>query len=159
MQTINSLKKRLNQDKLVVQREEGYVEEEVFILYTPASKEELAKLPDYTPNELITFLKQHNGADLFVHPKNGGGTHLFTVDEILEHKNLWECPEYFLPIGTGLDGLWIVCQCDKAKGETSMWIGEFLNFEDDFEKLSLDYSTWLEYYIIAQGASFWEWLR
>lgn len=159
MQTIEALKKRLHQNKLVVQREEGYVEEEVFNFYPSASEKELKKLPDYTPKELISFLKQHNGADLFVHPEDGGGTHLFSIDEISEYKKVWECPDLFIPIGIGLDGNWIVCQCDKDTGENSIWIGEFLNYEDEFEKLPIDYAIWLERFIIAQGSSFWEWLR
>jgi hypothetical protein len=159
MQAIDYLKDRLHQNKLLVQREDGYVEEEIFRFYSPASKTDLAKLPDYTPKELIIFLKQHNGAELFVHPEDGGGTHLFSVDEILEYRETWECPDLFLPIGTGLDGTWIVCQCVKNSDVNSVWIGEFLNYEDEFEKLPMDYSLWLERFIIAQGSSFWEWFR
>lgn len=159
MQVINSLKSRLYQNKLLVQREDGYVETENFYFHPPASRTDLDKLPDYTPNELISFLEQHNGAELFVHPENGGGTCLFSVDEILEYRKIWECPELFLPIGIGLDGIWIVCQCDKNLNDNSMWIGEFINYEDEFEKLPMNYALWLERLIISQGASFWEWFR
>jgi hypothetical protein len=47
-------------------------------------------LPDYLPKELITFLKQHNGAELLVHPEDRGETHLFSVDEILEYQEIQE---------------------------------------------------------------------
>lgn len=61
----------------------------------------------------------------------------------------------FTPVGTRLDGLWIVSQYDKETKENFMWIGELLNFEDDYEKLSMDFTTWLERFIICQGCSFW----
>ena len=161
MIAIEALKKRLNQNKLLVQKEEGYVEEEVFRFYPPASKKELAKLPSYVPTELLELLSQHNGADLFDHPEDGGKTHLFSVEEILEYIDAWECPKYFIPIGYGMDGIWIVCQVDKKTKENYMWIDEFLNFEDEdeFGKLTIDFSTWLERFIICQGCSFWEWTR
>ncbi|MDC3419715.1 SMI1/KNR4 family protein [Aquibacillus koreensis] len=142
-----------------MQREDGYLEEEMFRFYVPARNQDLERLPSYTPAELILLLSKHNGADLFEHPINGGGTHLFSVNEMIEHIDLWECPEYFIPIGTGMDGLWIVCQYDTETKENYMWIGDFLNFEDDFDRLPIDFSTWLERFIICQGCSFWEWDR
>ncbi|MDL4842134.1 SMI1/KNR4 family protein [Aquibacillus rhizosphaerae] len=159
MNTIETLKKRINQNKLVVQKEDGYLAEEVFNFNPPALKEDLDKLPSYVPADLISLLSKNNGAYLFEHPVNGGGTQLFSIDEIIEYRDIWDCPEYFIPIGIGMDGLWIVCQYDKETKENYMWIGEFLNFEDDFEKLSIDFSTWLERFIICQGCSFWEWNR
>ncbi len=157
MQMLDALKKRLHNNRLIVQKEDGYVEEEVFSFYPPASKEKIESLPSNVPAEYISFLSEHNGAVLFEHPENGGGTHLFSVDEIIEYKEAWNCPEWFTPIGIGIDGCWIVCQYDKGLNEYFMWIGEFLNFEDDFEKLPYDFSTWLERFIICQGCSFWEW--
>ena len=99
VESIEALKKRLNEDKLLVQQEEGYLVEMVFKFNAPALKDELAKLPPYVPTEILEFLAQHNGADLFYDPKNGGETHLFSVGEILEHIDIWECPEYFIPVG------------------------------------------------------------
>ena len=161
MNTIEALKKRLNLNKLVVQKEEGYVAEEVFKFNPPASKDEIAKLPPYVPTEIMEFLSQHNGADLFDHPENGGGTHLFSVEEILEHIDIWECPEYFIPIGYGMDSAWIACQVDKKSKENYMWIGSFLDFEDEdeFWKLPMDFPTWLDRFIVCQGCSFWDWTR
>nr|WP_245154040.1 SMI1/KNR4 family protein [Jeotgalibacillus proteolyticus] len=160
MKALLSLKKSLNQNKLIVQREEGYIAEEIFHFFPRASEKEINKLPEYTPKDLIAFLRLHNGADLFVHPENGGGTHLFSVEEIVEHQEIWDCPEGFTPIGTGMDGLWIVCQTENRESERNfIWIGEFMSFEDEFEKTSLDFSTWFERFILAQGSSFWEWGR
>lgn len=156
MEAIESLKNRLEQNTLIVHREEGYVEKETFNFYPPASEKEFKRLPGYAPKELIAFLKIHNGADLFVHPEYGGGTHFFSVSEILEHIKKWECPKFFLPIGTGLDGLWIVCQSVPGTDENFIWVGEFIDFKDEFHKLDIDYTTWLERYIVAQGDPFWE---
>lgn len=83
----------------------------------------------------------------------------FSVEEILEHIDIWECPEYFIPIGYGMDGIWIVCQVDINTKENYMWIDDFIDFESVFSKLTIDFSTWLERFIICQGCSFWDWTR
>ncbi|WP_121611602.1 SMI1/KNR4 family protein [Mesobacillus foraminis] len=156
MKAIESIKINLKGNTLRIDRGDGYVENEIFNFYSPASKEELNKLPEFIPKVIIDFLKQHNGADLFVSPKNGGGTHFFSVEEILEHIQEWECPEFFIPFGTGLDGLWIAYQLIPETGGTSVWAGEFIHFDDEFHNLNMDFKTWLEKYIEYNGDPFWE---
>jgi hypothetical protein len=67
MRSIDALKKRLVHNKLLVQLEDGYLEEVTFDFNPPASEKELNKLPEYTPQDLIEFLKQHNGTTIFIH--------------------------------------------------------------------------------------------
>lgn len=86
---LETFKKRLINNRLEVQREEGYLSNDVFSFGSPASENELSKLPNHTPNEMIEFLKSHNGAEIFIHPEYGGGILFFSVDEILEYIDIW----------------------------------------------------------------------
>ena len=58
----------------------------------------------------------------------------------------------------GLDGIEMVCECDRENGTNKMWIGEALNFEDEeLVKFPFGFSSFVDYFIVAQGTSFWEW--
>ena len=155
---LETFKKRLINNRLEVQREEGYLSNEVFSFGSPASENELSKLPTQTPNEMIEFLKSHNGAEIFIHPEYGGGILFFSVDEILEYIDIWECPENCIPVGVGRDGEWIICEVDRTGGN-HIWVGEFISFEDEYERLSMGFADWFDYLLVAQGAHFWDWFR
>ena len=158
LMALKTLKERLIHNRLEVQREDGYVETELFSFQASAAEDDLARLPHYSPSGLIEFLTLHNGADLFVHPTYGGGIRLFSVDEMIEYREIWECPEQFIPVGAGRDGEWIVCEVVNEH-ENYIWVGEFLTYTDDTEKLPMDYTRWFDYLIVAQGAHFWDWFR
>lgn len=155
---LETFKKRLINNRLEVQREEGYFSNEVFSFGSPALENELNQLPDEIPNEMIAFLKLHNGAEFFIDPEYGGGILFFSVDEILEYIDIWECPENFIPVGVGRDGEWIVCEVDRT-GENRIWVGEFISFEDEYERLPMGFADWFDYLLVAQGAHFWDWFR
>lgn len=82
----------------------------------------------------------------------------FSVDEMIEYRKIWECPEQLIPVGAGRDGEWIVCEVVNEH-ENYIWVGEFLTYTDDTEKLPMDYTRWFDYLIVAQGAHFWDWFR
>jgi hypothetical protein len=156
--TLDTFKKRLSNDCLEVQREEGYLKKEKFYFNAPASPNDLKKLPQNTPQEIIDFLKEHNGANLFVDPEYGGSIQFFSVDEILEYREVWECPENFIPFAAGRDGESIICEITQFN-ENRVWVGEAISFDDEFERLPMDFNSWLDYLFIAQGAHFWDWFR
>lgn len=159
MLIIQALKNRLNNNSLEVQKEDGYVANEKFFFHDGAPINKLRMLPKYLPKDIKEFLEQHNGAELFIHPEYGGGIQLFSVDEILEYTKVWSCPTNFTPVGTGPDGEWIVCETSEDQKENYMWIGEFLTFDDEFDKLPINYLKWLDCLIVAQGAQYWNWIR
>lgn len=159
MLTIEALKSRLNGNCLEVQKEDGYVANENFVFHDGAPISKLRMLPEYVPRDVIKLLEQHNGAELFVDSEYGGGIQLFSVDEILEYITMWSCPENFTPVGAGPDGEWIVCENSDDQKENYMWIGEFLSFDDEFDKLPIDFLKWLDFLIIAQGTQYWNWIR
>ncbi|WP_214875708.1 SMI1/KNR4 family protein [Exiguobacterium sp. CH10] len=158
MIALEALKSRLADNQLKVQREEGDVDTLRFSFNQPATELEIKRLPKRTPEAMIHFLNMHNGAQLFVHPTYGGGIQLFSVEEINEYREVWECPEQFIPVGAGMDGEWIVCEVVNEH-ENYIWVGEFLTYQDDIEKLPMDYTRWFDYLIVAQGAHFWDWFR
>ncbi|WP_240542639.1 SMI1/KNR4 family protein [Exiguobacterium qingdaonense] len=158
MVALEALKRRLVNGRLEVQMEEGYVDTLHFSFNAPATEIEIKRLTEKMSNDVIQFLKNHNGAELFVHPTYGGGIQLFSVDEIIEYREVWECPERFIPVGAGRDGEWIVCEVVNEH-ENYIWVGEFLTYTDDIEKLPMDYTRWFDYLIVAQGAHFWDWFR
>ncbi|MDN4593016.1 SMI1/KNR4 family protein [Polycladomyces subterraneus] len=89
--TLAGLKKRLVDNKLTVQKEEGFVEEMEFYFREPATDEEIQTFTRSTgvqlPEDYKTFLRIHNGAVLFK-PWFGGQFELYMVSEIIEHKKL-----------------------------------------------------------------------
>lgn len=158
MIALETLKSRLVNNQIEIQNEEGYVDTLHFLFSEPAMEVEIKRLKQMMPNDIIQFLKTHNGADLFVHPTYGGGIRLFNVDEMIEYREIWECPEQFIPVGVGRDGEWIVCEVVNEH-ENYIWVGEFLTYTNDTEKLPMDYTRWFDYLIVAQGAHFWDWFR
>lgn len=158
MIALEALKSRLADNQLKVQREEGDVDTLGFSFNQPATELEIKRLPKRTPEAMIHVLNMHNGAQLFVHPTYGGGIQLFSVEEINEYREIWECPEQFIPVGTGMDGEWIVCEVVNEH-ENYIWVGEFLTYQDDIEKLPMCFKRWFDYLIVAQGAHFWDWFR
>ncbi|EPE62035.1 hypothetical protein L479_01569 [Exiguobacterium sp. S17] len=161
MVAVQALKQRLVNNRLDVQLEEGYVNQLAFAFNHPGTDDELDRLPKETPLAVRALLKEHNGAKLFEDTEYGGGIELFSVDEIIASRERWECPPSFLPIGAGRDGEWIVCEY-ISETEDRMWIGEFLTFDEAdarLNRLPFNFSRWLDYLIVAQGAAFWDWFR
>ncbi|WP_251126031.1 MULTISPECIES: hypothetical protein [unclassified Exiguobacterium] len=72
MEALQALKSRLVDNRLEVQREEGEIETLLFFFNQPATELEIKRLPIRTPEDMMHFLKMHNGARLFVHPAYGG---------------------------------------------------------------------------------------
>lgn len=161
MIAVQVLKRRLVNNRLDVQLEEGYVNQLTFSFNGPATATELERLPKETPAAVRAWLTEQNGAKLFEDPEYGGAIELFSIEDILEHQQLWECPARFLPVGAGRDGEWMVCEY-ISETDNRMWIGEFLSFDEEDAKLNrfpFNFSQWLDYVIVAQGASFWDWYR
>lgn len=161
MIAIQALKRRLVNNRLDVQLEEAYVNQLTFSFNRPATVTELERLPKEMPVAVRSLLAEHNGIKLFEDPEYGGGIELFSVDEILDYRQLWDCPVSFLPIGAGRDGEWIVCEY-ISETDNRVWVGEFLSFDEEDAKLNrlpFTFSQWLDYVIVAQGAAFWDWFR
>ena len=161
MIALETLKGRLVNSLLEVQKEDGYVARERFIFNQGATDEQLAQLPEWTADDYKTFLRRHNGAKLFQHEtlSYNDGFELFSIKDCLTYSEILECPENFLAIGAGPDGEWIVYELNRPAGNR-IWSGEFLNFEEwEEDAMPFGFERWLDYLLVAQGTQFWNWFR
>jgi hypothetical protein len=113
--TLDGLKKRLVNNKLLVQGSEGTVVEKECHFNDPASEEEIQEFMHSAgvqlPQDYQTFLRIHNGAVLFK-PWYGGQMELFPVSEIIKTKGAGSFLESWFPIGYQ-DGGFLIIDGDK----------------------------------------------
>ncbi|GIP36458.1 SMI1/KNR4 family protein [Paenibacillus sp. J2TS4] len=157
--TINALKERLTDGKLLIQYEDGLVEEVTCTFNSPALNKDILRLSELTtkklPQEYLDLLNYSNGFRLF-DGKYGGGYHFYSVDEIFDDYNLVTPPDYWIPIGAYCGDIFYL--------DTSAKKNMYLIFQDPTElftratyRFNISLSDWLEKLIIAQGSHFWRW--
>jgi hypothetical protein len=168
MKTITALKSRLSSSNtLIVQSENAFVSEVGFFWNPPVSEDDLSRaVTKYNlvlPESYVNFLRISNGAELFKDLKYGQwGCQLLSLQEILETKAYYnqENPD-FLNSYQYVFAKWIgdsdVTIFDTSKTENYIIdiqecdkVEESIIFKWDFEK-------WLDRYIVAQGAKYWQW--
>lgn len=155
--TLEGLYKRLEDDKLTVQMEEGFVKEMSFEFYQPISEQELQDFISCTqiqlPVDYFEFLRLHNGARLF------DIMFLFKLKEVQNKVGIiGYFPENWYPIGSGYDGQYLIIDMEKVrKGENDYLIWWGSSIIDDAMYLNLNFELWLDRFIIAQGTQFWLW--
>lgn len=158
--TLEGLKKRLVENKLTVQRREGFVEEMEFCFREPATEEEIQEFTRSTgvhlPEDYQAFLRLHNGAVLFK-PWYGGQFELYGLSKIIELKRSALFLENWYPIGYQ-DGGYLLLNADKAnKGDNDYLIWWESSIFENAQPLNLNFELWLDRFIIAQGTKFWYW--
>jgi hypothetical protein len=161
--TLDGLKKRLVNNKLLVQGDEGFVVEMEFQFNDPASEEEIQEFIQSTgvqlPQDYQAFLRIHNGAILF-QPWYGGQMELFPVSKIIKEKvSIGIFLESWFPIGCQ-DGGFLMIDGDNAnRGDQDYLLWWESSRYEDVEHLNLNFELWLDRFIISQGAKFWHWPR
>jgi hypothetical protein len=156
--TLEALHKRLDEENtILVQNEEGFLEKQQFIFNPPASEEEIKKLPFKIPSDYEAFLKICNGDKLFYSPEYGGGLQLFSIEEILEDYQYIDYPKGWFPIGYGYDGCRLIIAPDSQRKGYLYWLDDGGSLEDPSGFLNLTFEKWFDYFIVAQGCKFWEW--
>lgn len=160
--TLEGLKKRLSNNRLVVQGDRGFVCEVEFIFNPPATVDEVnafcRRVGFELPKDYSNFIQMHNGAKLFK-PWFGGGVELFSLDEIIENK-LDYMPDHWYPIAYFIDGGYLLIDANKCKnGEKDylIWLDSFIL--EEAENLQINFEIWLDRYVIAQGEKYWTWKR
>lgn len=157
--TIKALKSRLDQNNmLLVQKEEGFLEKQQFLFNPPALENEINELPFVLPDDYKEFLKLYNGITLYLSPEYGDCFKIFSISEILDDYQYIDYPEGWFPIGYGYDGSrLIIAPVSGTKGYI-YWLDDGSDLEDPNGHLGLTFEEWLDYFIVAQGCKFWEWL-
>lgn len=160
---MEGFKKRLdNSNRLLVQNRNGKVDTAHFTFNPPANAEEIEEFLRSThwhlPTDYKDFLLIHNGAWLFKSVRYGGGYELLSLDEIKDN-HLDYMPVHWYPISIN-NGDYIFIDSNRVKDGQNNYLVCF-NHDDvsvsEGYYLNMNFETWLERLIIAQGTEFWTW--
>lgn len=114
------------------------------------------------PSEYKTFLRLHDGAELFM--IQGLGIELYPLEKVIEmtiqakeDDLINEDYDHFLMIGEMNEGYVLIHTEDAKTEETPYmhWMFHELSTEET-DPIGQNFGTFLEYAIIAQGDMFWE---
>ena len=170
MNTIDTLRKRLKGNRLVVQNEDGFVSEVAFEWNEPTTEEEIRIFEKQhsimLPRSYREFLKISNGAVLFKDIEYGQwGCRILGLSELhsttLDMKT-WGCelPSSFLVFATWLGDLDVLL-FDLKRLETNeksyIIDGEQGVKVEEWSVINGDFSKWLDRLVIAQGTKYWRW--
>ncbi|WP_107841662.1 SMI1/KNR4 family protein [Metasolibacillus meyeri] len=169
--TLTSLMKRLEQkNRLTVQMENGEILNVTFDWNSPISNQELEtfslKNPHHVlPKALCSFLKHSHGAKLF--NNEGLGLDYFEIYTIHEMQNYIDEYKTNIYYQGAYDKSWVMIGAYRGYGDY-MFIDsqKVANGEEDYliyvqvgdiQRLPMNFETWLDRFIVAQGARYWLW--
>ncbi|KAA0549519.1 SMI1/KNR4 family protein [Bacillus sp. BGMRC 2118] len=162
------LKKRLVDNKMLVQSSKGYVYEAEFYFNDPATGkliEEFQKTtPFLLPNDYRNFLSVHNGFTIFK-GEFEGQIELYRLEDIQKEYHVFRDAFYHYlveekqdsyPIGYYTDIGMLMINNEKVKQGLSdyLWITSI----DDID-LNTSFEVWLDRAIMSQGNHYWSWGR
>lgn len=164
---IKSLHERINKESpITIQRENGELLEVTFELNAPASNNDLKEFSLKThlnlPEDYLSFLKLHNGGKLFF--DGFDYFELYKLDEILKYideyneniyyKSAYEKKWYMIGQYNGY-GDYLFIDSEKVEnGENDYLIYVQVG---EIERLSVNFETWLDRFIVTQGTRYWLW--
>lgn len=156
--TLDGLKKRLIDNKCVVQNRKGSVEEMEFRFGEPTSETAIQKFNQFTglqlPEDYEAFLRIHNGATLF-QPWYGGQFELYGLSTIKKNKKSGLFLEPWYPIGYQDGGYLLLDGEQITKGENNYLLWWESSIIEDAKRLNMNFASWLDQFILAQGTKFW----
>ncbi|MGG4443685.1 SMI1/KNR4 family protein [Brevibacillus fortis] len=164
LKTLDGLKSRLDKDNtLLVQNPGGDVYQAAFSFNTPASDSDIEKFTKDTgwsiPVDFQRFIQIHNGARLFRDIKYGGGYELLSLEKII-HNHLDYMPKHWYPISVS-NGDYIFIDSNRVKEGKADYLVRFDHDDDVIPEngstMKMNFETWLERLVIAQGTEFWTW--
>jgi hypothetical protein len=158
-ETLNELKKQLINNKLSIQEQNGVAIEMEFQFEKPAPEIEIEGFINSTglwlPEDYKAFLQIHNGATLF-QPWYGGQFELYGLTSIYKQKKQGLFMEFWYPIGYQ-DGGYLMIDGEKVtQGEQNYLLWWESSIFEDVKSLNMNFSSWLNQFIIAQGMKFWD---
>jgi cell wall assembly regulator SMI1 len=147
-----------------VQAEEGYILNATCTFNPPASDSEIFNFEQHTGYSLLAdykrFLKISNGCRLFDHVTYGGEIQLYSLQEIIDYNQAYDAFEgcftftiaYVYQDHIVINSKWVL-QNDQ---HYMYWKGHIESF-DEARPFSMNFETWLDCFIVCQGAKFWLW--
>jgi len=146
-----------------VQQENGLVEERAVRFNPPANKNDLDdffNLNNWSvPDDYYQFLLTNNGAYLFEKPNYGGGLDILSIGNIpiVINEYGYMFPKYCYSIGYHNSAIiFIDSEMSKETSEYLFW----QSCDDSFDQklsLGMNFETWFELFVVAQGSEFWLW--
>jgi len=167
---ITALNNRLDKENnLIIQRENGEILNVTCEWNRPIADDELqefsVKTQNVLPKELCQFLKQSNGAKLFnVEGLGYDFFEIFNLSEMQNYINEYETNIYYQ---SAYNRNWFMIGNYRGYGDY-MFIDsrKVANGEDDYliyvqggdiQRLPMNFATWLDRFIVTQGARYWLW--
>lgn len=164
---LKSLNERIHKESpITVQRENGETLQVTFELNSPATEKELKdlslKMDINLPEDYLSFLKLHNGGKLF----SDGIDYfeLYNLNEVKKYLDEYDSNIYYR---SAYEKNWYMIGYYKGFGDYLFIDGEKIrNGEDDYlifvqvgdiQRLSINFETWLDRFIVAQGSRYWLW--
>jgi len=163
-QTLNSLKKRLeeNNNVIQVQNEEGHLFDAKCTFHPPASEEDILNFERQSgfilPPDYKTFLKITNGCRLFDDIHYGGEIELYSLEQIIDYNEHYDQYEGCYDIAyIYQDNIVINSRLVSQNKENYLsWKGHIDQFEEAIP-LNMNFELWFDRFVISQGTKFWSW--
>jgi len=162
---LDGLRRRMTEQGLLhVQYPGGRTEFVAFKFFDPAPQAAIARFFGEhqwaIPPEYEQFLELHNGAVLFTDPKGrGGGVEIFGIEQM---KHIREAYDYMFterryPVAMLNTAMILIDSEAYREGKPYLFWQDCINSPEYAIDLKMDFATWLEYLIIAQGQEYWFW--
>lgn len=112
------------------------------------------------PDEYRQFLRLHNGAILFTLPdRGGGGVDIFSLEkmEFMRREYEYMFPDHCYPVAMFNTAMILINSEAYIEGKSYLFWQDCINTNEFAIDLKMDFATWLELLIIAQGSEHWFW--
>lgn len=161
---LNAVKKRISENKVIkLQLEEGTLIEATFIFNPPPSDGEVEffflQNEWNAPFDYKYFLSKHNGALLFTHPKYSGGMEILSLENIktISEDYGYMFPRYCYPIAMYNSAIVYIDSRVVESNSNCLYWQSCLDKNEKAMNLNMDFATFLDLFIVAQGSEFWLW--
>ncbi|MFC9541623.1 SMI1/KNR4 family protein [Lysinibacillus sp. NPDC056959] len=164
---LTSLNKRLEKEKnLTIQRENGETLNVTCNWNSPVTDQQLMEFSSKTnhilPNDFCSFLKIRNGGKLFsdgvdyfeLFKLKGIHNYLNEYDININYKSAYDKSWYMIGYYKGYGDYLFIDSEKVANGDNDYLIYVQVG---DIQRLSMNFQTWLDRFIVAQGARYWLW--
>ncbi|MEQ6357319.1 SMI1/KNR4 family protein [Lysinibacillus sp. M3] len=164
---LSSLNKRLEKEKnLTIQRENGEILNVTCNWNSPVTDQQLTEFSSKTnhilPNDFCSFLKICNGGKLYTDGVDyfelfnlkGIHNYLNEYDININYKSAYDKSWYMIGYYKGYGDYLFIDSEKVANGDNDYLIYVQVG---DIQRLSMNFETWLDRFIVAQGARYWIW--
>ncbi|MGI2326698.1 SMI1/KNR4 family protein [Planococcus sp. YIM B11945] len=152
-----------NNERLLI-LEDGAIFRSTSMANPPAEEVAIAELERQIgyqlPQDYRSFLLEYNGGWIYqfisdLGSQGGGGLKVFSLPELKERLDYMEVYPGFLPIGIVYDH-YLAISLEAVEKEDPNYLYRIDN-DDGPQTLPLNFHLFLDRFVVAQGAPFWDW--